>query len=113
MAEHRPTDTLLELLRQALADATNGLAPRQLLAHLVELGEDSSRPTLNRLLTQGVDPGLWSPQGQGRAVVYVLGQVAPDSLPSSPKDSSRMNPDLSAPDSDGKPKAGKPARKGK
>ncbi len=109
MAEHRPTDTLLELLRQALADATNGLAPRQLLAHLVELGEDISRPTLNRLLTQGVDQGLWSPQGQGRAVVYVLGQVAPDSLPSSPKESSRMNPDLSTPDSDGKPKAGRKA----
>lgn len=83
MAEHRPTDTLIELLRQSLAAAPAGLAPRHLLDRLAELGEEISRPTLNRLLTQGVDRGLWAPQASGRSTVYTLGQSlpSPSSLP--------------------------------
>lgn len=83
MAEHRPTDTLLELMRQALARAPQGLAPRQLLAHLASLGEDISRPTLNRLLVQGLEQGLWATQGQGRSVVYLPIQPASSLIPSS------------------------------
>ena len=110
MAEHRPTETLLELLRQALADAPAGLAPRQLLTHLASLGEDVSRPTLNRLLLVGVEQGLWSSQGQGRAVMYVLGQVAPDSpSTSTTQESPDMNSDLSVSASESKPKAGRKA----
>lgn len=74
MAEHRPTDTLLALIEKTLAAHPEGLAPRYLLDRLTELGENISRPTLNRLLTTGVEQGLWAPQGAGRSVLYTLGK---------------------------------------
>ena len=108
MAKHRPTGTLLALIQQTLASAPEGMAPRHLLDRLVELGEDISRPTLNRLLVQGADQGLWAPQGSGRSVVYTFGQSVPTS--SSPLTDADAMSDTSSPDAvsdnsaDGAPK---------
>lgn len=99
MAEHRPTDTLLALIQQTLAAAPEGLAPRHLLDRLTELGEDISRPTLNRLLAQGAEEGLWAPQGAGRSVVYTFGQSVPTS-PSPATDAAAMS-DSFSPDTAG------------
>lgn len=77
MAEHRPTDTLLALIGENLGQNPDGLAPKNLLDLLNQQGEDISRPTLNRLLVQGVEQNLWSPQGAGRSTLYILGRAAP------------------------------------
>lgn len=73
MAEHRPLSTLQAWLQQALSEHPAGLAPRQLLDHLSARGEAIARPTLNRLLAQGVQQGLWALQGAGRSITYTLG----------------------------------------
>lgn len=94
MAEHRPTDTLLSVIQQALTGAPEGLAPRQILEHLVQLGEDVSRPTLNRLLATGVDDGLWTPHGGGRSIIYTLGEsVSTSTLPDTQTMSQELTPD--------------------
>lgn len=83
MAEHRPTDTLLNLIQKALTDAPEGLAPRQILERLVQLGEDVSRPTLNRLLASGARDGLWASHGGGRSIIYTIGQTIGQTIPTS------------------------------
>lgn len=111
MAEHRPTDTLLALLQQALESAPQGLAPRHLLDRLVELGEDISRPTLNRLLVQGVDQGLWAPHGSGRSIVYMLGQpIPPLSSTDTPMTDVQNTPDTSLTNAQQPQKRGKAAK---
>jgi hypothetical protein len=80
MAKHRPTETLLALVQQALSAAPQGLAPREILGYLAKLGEDISRPTLNRLLALGAEREVWSLQSAGRAVVYTLGKSVPSHL---------------------------------
>jgi len=78
MAEHRPTTTLLALIEQEITQAPEGVPPRTLLESLQSKGEDISRPSLNRLLAQGVEKGLWSPVGDGRNITYILGsQISP------------------------------------
>lgn len=76
MAEHRPQDTLLSLIEQSLLDHPEGLAPRDILERLHQKGEDISRPSLNRLLTQGIEQGRWTALGGGRNIVYILGTTA-------------------------------------
>ena len=73
MAEHRPPQTLISLIEQALTQNPEGLAPRLILEDLQSKGEDISRPSLNRLLVQGVEKRLWSSVGAGRNITYILG----------------------------------------
>lgn len=80
MAEHRPHLTLLSLIEQALLASPQGLPPRAILDILQEKGETISRPSLNRLLSQGVEKGVWSPVGEGRSVMYIPGTTPTSSL---------------------------------